>query len=72
MGLAKRIELRKHCANVLHIALDHHIDIDMIDNIKVSTSSSLQPTARVNIDTGAYATGRLACLVLDDADKRFI
>jgi diadenosine tetraphosphatase ApaH/serine/threonine PP2A family protein phosphatase len=27
---------------------------------------------RINIDTGAYATGRLTCLVLDDDERRFI
>jgi serine/threonine protein phosphatase 1 len=27
---------------------------------------------RINIDTGAYATGRLTCLVLDDEERRFI
>ena len=31
----------------------------------------VQPN-RINIDTGAYATGRLTCLVLDDDEKRFI
>lgn len=27
---------------------------------------------RINIDTGAYATGRLTCLVLEGADQRFL
>lgn len=27
---------------------------------------------RINIDTGAFATGRLTCLVLDDGDPRFL
>jgi serine/threonine protein phosphatase 1 len=27
---------------------------------------------RINIDTGAYATGRLTCLVLDDDGMRFL
>lgn len=27
---------------------------------------------RINIDTGAYATGRLTCLVLEDAERRFL
>ena len=27
---------------------------------------------RINIDTGAYATGRLTCMVLDDDQIRFI
>jgi serine/threonine protein phosphatase 1 len=27
---------------------------------------------RINIDTGAYATGRLTCLVLEDDDMRFL
>ncbi|MBI3419325.1 MAG: serine/threonine protein phosphatase [Proteobacteria bacterium] len=27
---------------------------------------------RIGIDTGAYATGRLTCLVLQDADQRFL
>jgi serine/threonine protein phosphatase 1 len=27
---------------------------------------------RINIDTGAYATGRLTCLVLEDEEMRFI
>ena len=27
---------------------------------------------RINIDTGAYATNRLTCLVLDGADKAFL
>lgn len=29
-------------------------------------------THRINIDTGAYATGRLSCLVLEDQDRRII
>jgi serine/threonine protein phosphatase 1 len=28
--------------------------------------------SRINIDTGAYATGRLTCLVLEDDDLVFI
>jgi len=27
---------------------------------------------RINIDTGAYATGRLTCVALDDAGHRFL
>jgi serine/threonine protein phosphatase 1 len=27
---------------------------------------------RINIDTGAYATGRLSCLVLEGEDRRFL
>jgi serine/threonine protein phosphatase 1 len=27
---------------------------------------------RIGIDTGAYATGRLTCLVLEGADRRFL
>jgi serine/threonine protein phosphatase 1 len=27
---------------------------------------------RINIDTGAYATGRLTCLVLEEDDMRFL
>jgi len=27
---------------------------------------------RINIDTGAYATGRLTCLVLEDDGMRFL
>ena len=27
---------------------------------------------RINIDTGAYATGRLTCLVLEGEDMTFI
>ena len=27
---------------------------------------------RINIDTGAYATGRLTCLVLEPGSRRFI
>lgn len=27
---------------------------------------------RINIDTGAYATGQLTCLVLDDDGMRFL
>jgi serine/threonine protein phosphatase 1 len=27
---------------------------------------------RINIDTGAYATGKLTCLVLEDAEQRFL
>jgi serine/threonine protein phosphatase 1 len=27
---------------------------------------------RINIDTGAYATGRLTCLVLEDDQMRFL
>jgi len=27
---------------------------------------------RINIDTGAYATGRLTCLVLQDDQMRFL
>jgi serine/threonine protein phosphatase 1 len=29
-------------------------------------------TNRINIDTGAYATGRLSCLVLDGSSRRFL
>ena len=27
---------------------------------------------RIGIDTGAYATGRLTCLVLEEASRRFL
>ncbi|HKA64352.1 MAG TPA: serine/threonine protein phosphatase, partial [Methyloceanibacter sp.] len=27
---------------------------------------------RINIDTGAFATGRLTCLVLERAEPRFL
>ncbi|HTV27353.1 MAG TPA: serine/threonine protein phosphatase, partial [Xanthobacteraceae bacterium] len=29
-------------------------------------------TNRINIDTGAYATGRLTCLVLENDQMRFL
>lgn len=35
----------------------------------------MEPDARrnrINIDTGAYATGRLTCLVLEDASRRYV
>ena len=36
-----------------------------------TTSPEVLPT-RINIDTGAFATGRLTCLVLEGASRRFL
>ena len=45
-----------------HVVVHGHTIVDMPQN----------HTHRINVDTGAFASGRLTCLVLRDAEQRFL
>ncbi len=57
-----RDEFLESTANHEHLVVHGH---------NICPEPGVRPN-RIGIDTGAYATGRLTCLVLDGTKKRFL